>query len=298
MRESGSVKAHQKHMLQHDHSHAVFGVIMMILASVCFSTAGVLSKLSPWSALSINGARDLIASMVIGVYLIATHHRLRINRMIVFGAVCMFGVTTLFIVANKMTTAANAIVLQYTAPVWIMIFVSVYFRKKPARLDVLTMAVVMTGILCFFVDGLADGRIAGDLIALASGVFYAGLFLLNSLEGADALSSMFFGQLAAGIILTPFAARETDFSARAIIIILVFGIVQVGLAYIFFYQGTKHTAPVTASLINGIEPILNPVLAAFILHERLKPLAVTGAVIVIAALFIYNLLNIRKSSGN
>lgn len=267
---------------------------MMILASVCFSLGGLLCKMIPWSALAINGVRDLIGSMVIGCYLIATHHRPKMNRIVFFGAVCMFGVTTLFVMANKMTTAANTIVLQYTAPVWIMIFMAVYLKKRPGGWDILTMAIVFAGILCFFVDGLSAGGIAGDLAAIAAGIFYAGLFVLNSIEGSDAISSLFFGQLFAGIILTPLVARESDFSAVPVIAVLVLGLIQVGLAYVFFYQGTKYTDPVNASLIAGIEPVLNPVLVAIFWKERLSMLSIIGAVIVITAVTIHTAFGRRS----
>ena len=266
---------------------ASYGALMMILASVCFSPGGLLCKMIPWSPLAINGVRNLLGSLVIGCYLIATGHRPQMNKKVLAGAVCMFGVTTFFAIANKMTTAANTIVLQYTAPIWVMIFMAAYLHKKPDRGDLITMLVVFAGIVCFFVDGLSTGGIAGDLVAIAAGIFYAGLFVLNSIEGSDAISSLFFGQLFAGILLTPLMARESDFSASSIIAVLILGLIQIGLAYVFFYQGTKYTDPVNASLIAGLEPVLNPILVAVFWHERLTALSVTGAVIVIAAVTIH-----------
>lgn len=264
-----------------------YGEIMMILASVFFSLGGLLCKMIPWSALAINGSRDLIGSMVIGCYLIAIRHRPRMNRTIFLGAVCMFGVTTLFVMANKLTTAANTIVLQYTAPIWVMIFMAVRFRKKPTRRDIITMCAVFAGIICFFIESISSGGILGDLLAIAAGIFYAGLFLLNSIDGADAISSLFFGQLFAGITLTPLVAREHVFTAGTIAAVIVLGTVQVGLAYICFYQGTKYTDPLKASLIAGIEPVLNPILVAVFWHESLGLLSFIGADIVILAVTLH-----------
>ena len=278
--------------MQKPHGQA-FGPVMMLLASVCFSLGGLLCKMIPWSAVAINGFRDLLGSLVIGGYLLATRHRLRVNGIVIAGAACMFGVTTLFVMANKMTTAANTIVLQYSAPVWIVLMMALFFRQKPQRLDLIAMAAVFIGILCFFIDSLSSGGAVGNLLAILAGVCYAGLFILNSFEKGDALSSLFLGQLAAGVILTPFLSRETDFSSATLTAAVVLGLVQVGLGYIFFYQGTKHTHPVTASLIAGVEPILNPLLVAFFWNERLTPLAVVGAVIVIAAILLYSLAKTR-----
>jgi len=270
-----------------------YGPVMMLLASVCFSLGGLLCKMIPWSAMAINGFRDLLGSLVIGGYLLATKHRLRVNGTVIAGAACMFGVTTLFVMANKMTTAANTIVLQYTAPIWIVLLMALFFRQKPQRVDLIAMAAVFAGILCFFVDSLSTGGIAGDLVAVLAGICYAGLFILNSFEKGDALSSLFLGQLAAGVILTPTLARESDFSGSAMTAVIVLGLVQVGLGYIFFYQGTKNTHPVTASLVAGVEPVLNPILVAVFWGETLTPLAILGAVIVIAAILLYNVFKIR-----
>lgn len=271
-----------------------YGPLMMLIASILFSTGGILCKLIPWSALAINGVRNLLGGLLIGVYVLATHHKLKFNWRVLIGAVCMCGVTTLFIVANKLTTAANAIVLQYSAPVWIILFSALLLHKKPLRRDVITILIVIAGIVCFFLDGLDEGNLLGNLAAIAAGAFYAGLFLLNSLPGSDALSSLFFGQLGTGLILSPLVFQETDFSPVPLMAVAALGIFQVGLAYIFFYLGTSYTSPVTAAIIAGVEPVLNSILVAVFWGELLSPLSLVGAVIVISAILIYNILNAKK----
>lgn len=273
-----------------------YGPLMMLIASILFSTGGILCKLIPWSPLAINGVRNLLGGLLIGAYLLATHHKLRFNFKILIGAICMCGVTTLFIVANKLTTAANAIVLQYSAPIWIIILSALILKKKPKALEIITILVVLVGIVFFFLDGIGAGNTWGNIAAIIAGVFYAGLFLLNSLPGADALSALFIGQLGPGIILSPLVFKETDFSAVPVIAVVALGIFQVGLAYIFFNLATSHTSPVTASIINGVEPILSSVLVAVFWGEMLSPLALVGAVIVIAAILAYNIINARRSS--
>lgn len=267
---------------------------MMLIASILFSTGGILCKPVPWSPLAINGVRNLLGGLLIGAYLLLTKHKLRFNRKILVGAVCMCGVTSLFIVANKLTTAANAIVLQYTAPIWIILISALLLRKKPTKKDLLTMAIVFIGILFFFLDSIGTGNLWGNSAAVISGIFYAGLFILNSLEDADALSALFIGQLGTGILFAPLVLRETVFTPVPLIAVLCLGLFQVGLAYIFFNLGTKYTTPVTASIIAGIEPILNSVLVMIFWKEMLKPLALAGAVIVVAAILIYNIIASKK----
>ena len=272
------------------------GILCVLLASLFFSIGGLCVKLIPWSALAINGARNLIGAAVIGLFLLTIRHRLTVNRPVIIGALSTMGVTTLFTLANKLTTAANAIVLQFTAPVFVMLFMALFFHVKPGKTDLAACAAVFFGVCLFFVDGLRTGRFAGDLAAIASGVCYAGVFMMNAAEGSDPLSSCFLGQLAAGLVFTPFCLGETDFSPPTLSVVLVLGVVQVGLAYILLSLGIRSTPPVTASLITGLEPILNPLWVAWFYGETISRLAMLGAVIVVGSIILYNIANIRKST--
>ena len=278
-----------------DKGKRTLGTAAMLGASFCFSLGGLLIKLIPWNPLAINGVRNLIASAVIGCFLLATHHTLRMNRTVLAGAMCMAGVTTFYTIANKLTSAGNAIVLQYTAPIWIIVLMYLFFGEKPGRRELMAIVIVLAGIICFFFEGLTAGKILGDLAALLSGVFYAGVFMLNSFEKGDALSSMFFGQLLCGIFLSPFVVRETVFTLPVLTAVYVLGTVQVGLAYILFSVGTAYTDPVTASILNAVEPILNPILVAIFYGECLGKFSIIGAVIVIGGVLFYNLSGLKKS---
>lgn len=277
---------------------AYSGQLLMLAAAVCFSGGGVLCKLVPWSAFAINGVRSLIAAAVLGAYLLARHHRVRFNRSVLIGALCYAGVTTLFILANKLTTAANAIILQYTAPVWIILLLALRFHRRPTRLELGTVCVVLFGILCFFFDSLGGGGLAGDFVSVLSGVCYAGMFLLNDMEDGDALSSLLIGQLGTGLVLAPLVTQETDFSPTVLIAVFLLGAVQIGLAYICFCEGTTRTPPVAACLIAAVEPILNPILVAIAFGETLAPLSLVGALIVIGGIVFYQVRQARGADGN
>ena len=270
-------------------------VFFVFLASLLFSIGGLCVKRIPWSALAINGARNLLGAAVIGVFLLLSRHRLRINGPVLLGAASTLGVTTLFTVANKLTTAANAIVLQYTAPVFVMLFSALLYRTRPRKRDMLTCAAVLFGVALFFIDGFRAGNQLGNLAAILSGVCYAGVFMMNSSPRADALSSCFFGQLAAGLIFSPFCLRETDFSLPVLGVVFVLGVFQVGIAYICLSLGIRRTPAVTASLISGLEPVLNPLWTALFWGERVSPLALCGAVLVVSAILIYNVRAARAA---
>ena len=269
------------------------GSAFVLCASLCFSTGGILMKFVPWNPLAINGVRNVIAAIVIGLYILATHHKLKFNLTVLIGAISMAGVTTLFSVANKLTTAGNTIILQYTAPIWIVILMFFIFGTKPNRTALISIAIVFAGILFFFFESLSTGRWLGDFCALLSGVFYAGVFMLNSFEDGDSLSSVFIGQLMCGVFLSPMVLRETVFTAPVLMSVFLLGAVQVGLAYIFFTTGIKYTDPVTASIINALEPILNPILVAVFYGEMLGTLSLIGAAVVICGILYYNIKSIR-----
>ncbi len=270
-------------------------VLFVFIASVLFSIGGLCVKLIPWSPLAINGSRNLIGAAVVGTYLLLSRHRLRWNRAVAVGALSLVGTTTFFTAANKLTTAANAIVLQFTAPVFVIIFSLLIFRKKPTRRDVITCALVLLGVGLFFADSLRAGDALGNVTAVLSGVCYAGVFMMNASEKSDALSSVFFGELLSGVIFTPFCAGEERLAPVPLIALLTLGIFQLGLAYVFFSLGVKYTPPVTASLIAGLEPVLNPIWVAIFYKETITPLACVGAVFVVGAIVTYDVLNARQS---
>ena len=270
------------------------GIFYVLMAAVLFSIGGLCIKMVPWSPLAINGARNLISSIMIGIYLKMTHHKIVINPAVLFGAVCMTGVTTLYTIANKLTTAANTIVLQFTAPVFVIFFMWIFFKERPKRVDIIATAAVFAGILCFFIDGLSSGNMLGNIVAVLSGVAYAGVFMMNSFEKSDSLSSIFLGQALSAMTCSWFVFGETDFGVTAVGGILALGIFQVGLAYILMSKGLDEVPAVTASLTTAIEPILNPILVAIFYHEMITPLSFVGAVIVIIAVVGYNVLKAVK----
>lgn len=270
-------------------------VACVFLASVAFSTGGLFIKLIPWAPLAINGARNLIGAAVIGLYLLIRRHRPVFNRRVLTGALSMVGVTTFFTISNKLTTAANAIVLQFTAPVFVIILMMALYGSRPKKIDLAVCAVVLTGVCLFFVDGFRAGNWLGNLTAVLSGICYAGVFMMNEGEKADALSSCFWGQLAAGLAMAPLCLRETDFSLPVTASVAALGVIQVGGAYILFSEGIRRTPPVTASLITGLEPVMNPLWVALFYGERVTPLAMAGAVIVIGGILVYNWLSARRA---
>ena len=269
------------------------GTLFVAISAARYSIGGLCIKVIPWNGMSINGGRTAIALVVIGAYLLWTKHPLRLNRWVALGALSVFGTNALFSLANKLTTAANAIVLQFTVPIFVMLFSALFFRKKPQKLDLAACAVVLGGILFFFLDSLEMGGGLGNFLALLSGVSYAGVFLMNDMPDSDAISSVFWGDVLSAVTGLPFLAHETEFTATAVFSLVILGAFQVGVAYVLLCIGLKTTPPVTASLISGIEPVLNPILVAIFYKEAIGAYAMVGAAIVIGGVVAYNVLKLK-----
>ena len=270
------------------------GTMFVFLAAVLYSTAGLCMKLIPWSGMALNGGRSIIALGVLGAYLLITRHKPKLNRWVLLGAAAVCGTNVLFALANKMTTAANAIVLQYTAPIFVILLSFVLLKKKPGRLDLVACAVVFLGVVCFFVESLGGGQLAGDVISLVSGITYAGVFLLNDMPDGDPIASVFWGAVGSVLAGLPFMTDLPPLGTAGVVSMLVLGVFQMGGAFLCLTIGLRTTPPVTASLVSGIEPVLNPVLVALFYGEVMGPLSFLGAVIVVGGVVGYNVLLTKR----
>ena len=270
------------------------GTLCVFLAALLYSIGGLCIKVIPWNGMSINGARTLIALVVIGIYLAIIRHKPRFNRWIFLGSLCIFGTNALYSVANKLTTAANTIVLQFTAPIFVIVFSALFWKRRPQKLDIAACVVVFGGVLFFFVDSLEAGGALGNVLAILSGAAYGGVFLLNDFPDSDAISAVFWGDVLSAVTGLPFLLQEQPLAPTALFSLVILGVFQVAVAYILLTIGLRTTPPVTASLVSGIEPVLNPLLVAAFYGETVGPFALAGAAIVICGVVGYNVLKARQ----
>ena len=273
------------------------GLVFVSIAAVLFSVGGLGVKLIPWKGLSISCFRSLLAVVVLLLFAKAIHHPLRLTRGVVIGAVAVCCNSVFFTIATKLTTAANAILLEFTSPIFVILFLWLFFRERAKKLDVIACVFVFCGIACFVLDGLSAGNLTGNLVAPVSGIGYAGVFLLNRIPGGDPLFSTILGHGLCFVIGLPFAVRETVFTGQAVGCAVLLGIFQLGLAYVFFTTGIRTAPPVSASLVSGVEPILNPVLVAIVVGETLTGLSIVGGIIVFVTIMVYNVLSARQEAA-
>ena len=271
-------------------------MLCVLLGAIAFSLGGLFVKLIPWQPLSISSGRCIFSSLVIFLYIKASKHPFRFNKTVLIGGLCVSLMLLCYVTSIKLTTAANAIVLEYTAPVFILLFEWILFKKKPGKAAILVSVLVFLGILIVVSDGLGKGNLKGDLIALLSGVFYAFTIMLNDFDEADPLSSFWIGHFLTMLVGLPSLLGEADHSASTLLLVMILGIFQAGAGYTLLTVGLKTCDPLSASLIASIEPVLNPILVAIFYKEYIGPRALIGAFIVIVSIAAYNFLSMQKDN--
>ncbi len=264
-------------------------IIEMLICATLWSIAGIFMKLLPWNGFAVAGLRSLIAGLTIAAYILIRGKRIIINRRTLVTGVFTACVYTCFAVANKLTTAANAIVLQFTSPVFIVIFSALILKKRIRRSDALVVSFTLIGIALFFFDQLRPGYILGNFVAIAAGMFMAGMFMaVGELEGEQRFSGILIGQTLTFLVGLPFViATRPEFTAVTTLSILILGVFQLGISYILYVESSKYCPPLACSLLGAAEPLLNPVWVLIFDGERPGVFALIGGVIVVVSITIW-----------
>lgn len=271
------------------------GIIFAIVSALAFSLGGLLIKIIPISSLAIGSGRCIFSSLFFIVYFLITNKKPIINKSTIIGGILVFLNLTLFVLSNKLTSAANTVVLEYTAPIYIILYELIFKRQKPKTIDVVTVCAVAIGIILVLGNDLNKGNIIGDIIAFINGIIYAFVMMLNNFKDGDSNSSILFGHLSCALIGLPFLLSEKNINATIILYIVILGVFQSGLGYFCLSLSSKYCKPLTTSLVEYLEPILNPVWVALFYNEPLTTRSVIGILIVVISIAIYT---IKKTDLN
>ncbi len=257
-------------------------VAALLGAALLWSLGGVLIKWVDWHPMAIMGARSLIATGL--TYALLRGKVRRIGRVELAAALAYAATVAMYVSAVKLTTAANAILLQYTAPVWIALAGGWALGERTTRSDWVVLAVALLGMLLFFRQGLRAEGFVGNLLAALSGVTYAAtMVLLRKQKDADPLSAILLGNVVAALIGLPFAIGQPLPSAQGWLGLALLGIVQQGLSYGLYSYAIRHVTALESALILTIEPILNPIWVALAIGEYPDAGALVGGALVVAA---------------
>ena len=273
-------------------------IALLVLCGLFWSTGGLLIKLVHWHPLAIWSARSAIAAAALCLV-----HRPDLRGLTrgEWGAATALAATTgLFILANKLTTAANAILIQYSAPIWIALLGVWFLGERATRLDWLTIGLVLIGIVLFFFEQLTLDHVAGNLVALAAGVAFAfsamtlrrvaTSHLTRPIAAAgppraplDPMRPLILGNLIGAVLGAPAMLLGATPDATGWAALLALGVVQQAAPYLCYARAIRHATALDAMLVPVIEPILSPLWVALAFGERPGPWALLGGAIVVGS---------------
>ncbi|MDR0447060.1 MAG: DMT family transporter [Treponema sp.] len=268
----------------------------VFLCAVLWSTSGLFIKLVDMHPVVIAGLRSFIAALfMLGIrFLMPSRRHMPFKLRHLWGGGIAYSATMLtFCVANKLTTSANVILLQYSAPIWAALLGWLLAKEKPRMANWISLMMVIGGLCLFFKDGLSSGSFAGNICALFSGICFGAnsVFLRIQKEG-DPADAMFLAHILTAAASVPFLFSHPPlFTAANTAPIIFMGIIQLGTASLLFAYGIRRITAVNAMLTAAIEPILNPVWVLLVTGEKPTLTAVFGGAVIIAAVLVSTNIN-------
>ena len=264
-------------------------VLLVAAAALLWSSGGLFIKVAPMPGLAVACGRAVIATLF---YLAVLRPDLRKARFTT--ALAYAGCVVTFVTATKLTTAANAIFLQYTGPAYVLLLSPFVLGEAFRPVDAVCVALSLAGMSLFFVDKLEAGQLAGNLLATLSGVFFAFTVLLirrDAKDGSgDAIPSTTLGNVLAALGTAPFAGALLHVSTAGALVLVYLGVMQLGVSYWMFARGVRRVPAAEASLISMLEPVCNPLWVLIGTGERPGPWSIAGGAVVLGAVALRTLI--------
>ena len=271
-------------------------VFMLAGAAMLWSAGGLLIKSVDWNPFAIAGTRSAIAFLVVLAFL--RRPRLAWSLPQIGGAVSYSATVILFVLANKMTTAANAIVLQYACPVYVALLGALFLGERVAKRAVIMIIISLSGIVLFFFDRLTPGGLTGNVLALASGVTMAFMVVfLRMQKHGSPTESVLLGNLLTVLICAPHMTGPFP-SPSGMTSLALLGVFQLGLSYILYTRAIRHVPALDAIIIPIIEPVFNPVWVFLAMGERPGAWAMAGGAVIIVSITVFGYLETREKGRN
>lgn len=254
---------------------------LLVITAILWSLGGLLIKWVDWNPMAIAGMRSAISAAFL--LLVLRRPTWTWSSAQIGGGLAYAATVILYVTANKLTTAANVILLQFTAPIYIALFSRWFLGEKTTWLDWITIVMVMLGMMLFFLGKLSTAGFWGNICAVSSGISLAWLFLfLRKQKSESPVESVILGNLLAALIGLPFMFNSAP-DATGWLGLIILGVFQLGLPYLLFSIAIKHVTAIESILIPVIEPVLNPLWVLLLLGETPGQWAIVGGFIVLVA---------------
>lgn len=269
-------------------------VIFLVVAAILWSTGGLMIKWSTWQPLAILVGRNVLSSALLLLYL--KRFPTRWTRWKLLAAAAHLLTSFLFISSTKLTTSANAIFLQYTAPLYVILLGYWLLREKPTRMDLISMLIIFSGMGLFFGDKLSPAGLQGNIMAALSGVTMAMMTVaLRAQKDGTPMESILIAQLFTVVFGFPVLLHES-WTLTNVSIVAFLGVFQIGIAFLLFTTALKHVPALEATLIGTLEPILNPLWVAMFIGERPGTFALIGAAVVLLGVIVTGIAGARAQA--
>ncbi|MGE3975902.1 MAG: DMT family transporter [Bdellovibrionales bacterium] len=268
------------------HTRAVF---FLVMAATFWSIGGLFIKIIPWSPLAIAGARSFIAAIFLFCFL--PQKNFKFSKAEVFTAISYFLTVSLFVTATKLTTAANAIFLQYTAPIYVVILAHFFLKETPTKKDLTSLSIIFFGMILFFYEKMSLEGFWGNICAILSGMTFAMMTVqLRAQKAAEPMRSIVLGNIIAAVVLAPFIFQAPTLEMPALLNLFILGIFQLGTAYLFYSKAVPHVTALEAIMVSMLEPILNPIWVLLMIGEKPSLVSILGGGIILAGVLSRSLM--------
>lgn len=293
-----------KHEIASKSSHGVSPLLFVLGAAIVWSTGGLFIKLTTLEPYELTFWRSLFAALTVALF--TRREGFGLNRITVLTSLLYATLLLLFVIANKRTTAANAIFLQYTAPIYMLVFEPLLYKEKFRARDLAVVVVCVAGMSLFFVGQLKPSDIEGNIAALGSGICMALYFLLlrhaRSRE-VNRASSVIYGNILLVLAMAVVASHLSNEGVRVLLpsfknflLVAYLGVVQIGMGYTLFTLGmARGVRSLEAGIVGYVEPVLNPIWVFLFYGEQPTHWAILGGAIIILAVLTHTLLGARKA---
>jgi drug/metabolite transporter, DME family len=278
--------------------HSRFSPLLFVVAAaVLWSTGGLFIKWTSLSGLELSFGRSLLAAITVAIF--TRREGFGLNPVTALASVLYAALLLLFVLATKQTTAANAIFLQYTAPMYLLIFEPLFYKEKFRSRDLIVVIVCVAGMSLFFVGKLRPQDVTGNLLALASGLCFACYFLLlrhTKSRAVNRASSVIYGNILVVLLAAPAGLKVLPrITPHDALCVMYLGVVQIGLAYTLFTAAmARGVRSLDAGIIGYVEPVLNPIWVYLVLGERPTQWALLGGAIIVTAVVYHTLIEARR----
>ena len=269
----------------------------MVITAFLWSIAGLFIKFITWNPFNIAFMRSLIA--VFFIFIAIRKINFKFSFPMVAAGVANSLTMILFVTANKTTSAANAILLQYMAPV-ITVFLGFFILKEKIYFyNIISVILIIAGIIIMFFDKLSYGNVTGNILAVISAFTFSLYFIfLRMQKDGSTIESVLLSHVLTVLVcfLISLFFPFPELSIVSITSVLVLGIFQIGLSSILLSIAIKKISAVTANLIAVIEPVFNPIWVFVVIKEKPGINTILGGLLIIISVMLSTLITSKRNS--